>query len=153
MMRDIQQYVTELPLESRMFFSLVDATARLIGFSEKYWSSKGLNGARIRLLVEIAKAGGTILPSVLASRIGVTKANISALLVPLEKLGYLASSDHPEDGRKRMIVLTPVGESLLWDVLPGNRSVIAARMKGLKEEEKRQLIALLGKLQEGERTR
>lgn len=151
-MNDIQRYVTELPLEARTFFSLVDATARLIGFSEKYWSSKGLNGARIRLLVEIAKAGGTILPSDLAARIGVTRANISVLLVPLEEAGYLTSSDHPEDGRKRIIVLAPEGERLLRDVLPGNRSVIASRMEALNDEEKVQLLTLLGKLQKGTAT-
>jgi DNA-binding MarR family transcriptional regulator len=148
-MKDIQQYVTELPLEARTFFALVDATARMIGFSEKYWASKGLNGARIRLLVEIAKAGGTILPSVLAARIGVTKANISVLLGPLEQLGYITSASHPEDGRKRTIVLSPEGESLLWDVLPGNRAVTAARMEGLNDQEKMQLLGLLGKLQKG----
>ncbi|QJD86096.1 MarR family winged helix-turn-helix transcriptional regulator [Cohnella herbarum] len=148
-MKNIQQYVTELPLEARTFFTLVEATARLIGQSEKYWASQDLNGARIRLLVEIAKSGGKILPSVLASRIGVTKANISLLMGPLEQLGYITIASDPEDGRKKTIVLSPEGESLLWEVLPGNRSVIATQMESLNDEEKMQLLALLGKLQKG----
>lgn len=146
-MKDIQKYVTEQPLESQTFFALVDATAKLVGASEKYWFSKGLNGARIRLLVEIAKAGGSILPSMLAAKIGVTKANISVLLVPLEQQGYIRSSTHPEDGRKRRIILTPEGENLLWGELPGNRAVIGKEMAGLNEAEMRQLLLLLNKLQ------
>ncbi len=148
-MTDIRKYVTEQPLETRTFFTLVDTTARLVGVSEKYWHSLGINGARIRLLTEIAKAEGPILPSVLAERIGVTKANITVLLAPLEEQGLVRSSGHPEDGRKRRVELTPEGESLLLEVLPGNREVVAERIRRLDEEEMRQLLALLGKLREG----
>ncbi len=143
---DIQKYVTNQPLEVQTFFALVDTTAHLVATSEKYWFSKNLNGARIRILVEIAKAGGNILPSVLAGRIGVTKANISAMLIPLEQLGYIHISNHPEDGRKRRIVLSPEGERLLLDVMPGNRETIAKNMKSLDETEMKQLLSLLHKL-------
>ncbi|GGD96211.1 MarR family winged helix-turn-helix transcriptional regulator [Paenibacillus nasutitermitis] len=148
-MSDIQDYVINQPLETQTFFALVDATARLVGVSEKYWHSRGLNGARIRLLVEIAKAGGSILPSTLANEIGVTRANISVLLVPLEKDGYIESSGHPEDGRKRRIVLAEKGERLLREELPGNRKVIASQMKGLNEEQMHELLRLFRKLQGG----
>jgi len=149
---DIRAYVAEPPLETEVFFALVDTTALLIGYSEKYWASLGLNGARIRLLVEIAKAGGSVLPSELASRIGVTKANVSVLIVPLERQGYLEIRSHPSDGRKRRIELTEEGERLLREVLPGNRRTIADRMDGLGEADKRRLIELLGKLREGSGT-
>ncbi|RAV23325.1 MarR family winged helix-turn-helix transcriptional regulator [Paenibacillus contaminans] len=145
-MKSIREYVSKHPLEVQTFFAMVDATSRLIGHSEKYWSSKGLNGARIRLLVEIAKEGGSILPSVLADRIGVTRANISVLLVPLEEQGYIQITGHPEDGRKRSIALTPEGENLLWAELPGNREVIAKNMSMLDETEMRHLLSLMSKL-------
>ncbi|RNB85146.1 MarR family transcriptional regulator [Brevibacillus fluminis] len=148
-MTTIQQYVTNLPLETETFFALVDTTARLVGVSEKYWHQQGINGARIRLLVEIAKEGGTMLPSVLAERIGVTRANISVLLHPLEQGGYIRSSDHPEDGRKRRVELTEAGEKLLWDVLPENRKVVAAQMTGLDAAEMHELLRLFRKLQQG----
>jgi len=148
-MNDIQTYVTRQPLEVQAFFALVDTTAALIGVSEKYWHAQGLNGARIRLLVEIAKAGGSMLPSALAGVIGVTKANISVLLGPLEQLGYIRTQGDPEDGRRRRIVLLPEGEKLLHDVLPGNRAVVAEQMNKLSEEEMKQLMTLVGKLREG----
>ncbi|TVX96677.1 MarR family winged helix-turn-helix transcriptional regulator [Cohnella terricola] len=143
----LQRYVSQQPLEVETFFAMVDTTAELIGNSEKYWSSRGINGARIRILVEIAKAGGTILPSVLAVRIGVTKANISVLLVPLEQQGYIRSISDPKDGRKRRILLSDEGEKLLLDVLPGNRAVIAKRMENLDADKLKLLLSLLRKLQ------
>ncbi|MFC5402590.1 MarR family winged helix-turn-helix transcriptional regulator [Cohnella soli] len=145
-MMDIREYVDNQPPKVRAFFAMVDATAHLIGLSEKYWASQGLNGARIRILVEIAKAGGTILPSVLAGRIGVTKANISVLLVPLEQLGFIRISEHPEDGRKRRVELTGEGEAILLEKLPGNRDTISTGMSSLNEAETEQLWHLLSKL-------
>jgi len=142
----IQRYVTQQPLEVEAFFAMVDTTAELVGISEKYWSSLGINGARIRILVEIAKAGGTILPSTLASRIGVTKANISVLLSPLEQQGYIRSESDPEDGRKRKIQLSEDGENLLLDVLPGNRATIMKRMENLDADELKLLMSLLRRL-------
>ena len=146
-MDDLQRYVSRQPLEVETFFALVDTTAELIGVSEKYWSSQGINGARIRILVEIAKAGSTMLPSALAARIGVTKANISVLLVPLEQQGYIHSVSDPEDGRKRRIRLSEAGEKLLLDTLPGNRAAIIQRMDKMSEDELKQLQSLLRKLQ------
>lgn len=56
-MDDLQKFVTELPLANELFFALVEATAGTVAVSEKYWQAQGLNGARIRVLVEIAKHG------------------------------------------------------------------------------------------------
>ncbi|GIP22625.1 MarR family winged helix-turn-helix transcriptional regulator [Paenibacillus sp. J22TS3] len=147
-MRNLQRYVSQQPLEVEAFFAMVDTTAELVSISEKYWSSQGINGARIRILVEIAKAGGSILPSDLAARIGVTKANISVLLGPLEQKGYIRSISVPDDGRKRKILLSEDGEKLLLDVLPGNRAAITKRMESLDANELHLLLSLLGKLQQ-----
>ncbi|GGG53193.1 hypothetical protein GCM10010918_02310 [Paenibacillus radicis (ex Gao et al. 2016)] len=146
-MKELQQYVHDLPLHSLVFFSLVEATANLVDVSEQYWKSKGLNGARIRILVEIMKEGGTILPSMLAKRIGVTKPNITLLLVPLENDGFIRRASHPQDGRKTVITITSEGQSLLLQNLPENRERIAEKMNTLEEHELKQLLMLLEKLQ------
>lgn len=148
-MEDLQGYVSEQPPKVRAFFALVETTASLIGVSEKYWQSRGLNGARVRILVELAKAGGSLLPSALAERIGVTKANISVLLVPLAREGYVRIAGDPADGRRRRATLTPEGERLLLGALPGNREVLESLMSRLDEAELRRLLELLGKLSGG----
>ncbi|MEK3835658.1 MarR family transcriptional regulator [Paenibacillus sp. FSL M7-0896] len=148
-MDDLQKIVLELPLENEVFFALVGATAGTVAVSEKYWQVQGLNGARIRVLVEIAKHGGSILPSLLAERIAVTKANISLLLTPLEKDGYITRAAHAQDGRKTVISLTEAGKRLLLEQLPGNRKAVAAVMNRLDEPELQLLLELLNKLSRG----
>ncbi|MCU6792165.1 MarR family transcriptional regulator [Paenibacillus sp. WQ 127069] len=145
-MKDLQEYVLDLPLHTVAFFSLVEATAKLVDVSERYWQAKGLNGARIRILVEIMKEGGTILPSMLARKIGVTKSNISLLLIPLEHEGLIIRASHPKDGRKTVISITSEGQSILLKHLPENRQQIADKMNVLEEQELQQLLILLNKL-------
>ncbi|MEK3982573.1 MarR family transcriptional regulator [Paenibacillus sp. FSL K6-3166] len=130
-------------------FQFSETTASLVSVSDKYWQSKGLNAERIRILVEISKQGGTISPSTLAHNIGVTKGNISLLLIPLEKEGWITRWTHTQDGRKSVISITGEGQRLLLEHLPGNRQVVAERMQGLDEQELRQLIILLEKLSNG----
>lgn len=148
-MDDLKKFVTELPLANEAFFALIGATAGAVAVSEKYWQAQGLNGARIRVLVEIAKHGGSILPSLLAERIAVTKANISLLLTPLEKDGYITRAAHAQDGRKTVISLTEAGKRLLLEQLPGNREAVAAVMNRLDEGELHLLLELLNKLSRG----
>lgn len=145
-MKDLQDYVHDLPLPTQVFFSLVEATAKLVDVSEKYWQSKGQNGARIRILVEIMKEGGSILPSMLAQKIGVTKSNITLLLAPLENEGFIHRASHPSDGRKTIISITPEGQTLLLNHLPENRAGITDKMSKLSEQELAMLLSLLSKL-------
>ncbi|WP_025691932.1 MarR family winged helix-turn-helix transcriptional regulator [Paenibacillus zanthoxyli] len=145
-MKDLQNYVLDLPLHNQVFFALVETTAKLVDVSEKYWQTKGLNGARIRILVELMKEGGTLLPSKLAQKIGVTKSNITLLLSPLENEGFIRRDPHPKDGRKSVITITSEGQSLLLQHLPENRQQIAEKMQALNEQELHQLLALLQKL-------
>ncbi|MFF2481393.1 MarR family winged helix-turn-helix transcriptional regulator [Paenibacillus sp. NPDC058071] len=148
-MNELQQYVLDLPLPNQVFFTLVETTAQLVDVSEQYWQSKGISGARIRLLVELMKEGGTLSPSVLAQKIGVTKANISLLLTPLENDGLVQRKPHAEDGRKWVISITDKGRFLLQRHLPDNRQAVANRVQALDESELTQLLFLLNKLKRG----
>lgn len=145
---DLQHYVLDLPLPALAFFTLVETTAKLVDVSESYWKSQGLNGARIRILVELMKEGGTMLPSKLAQTIGVTKPNISLLLTPLEHEGLIRRDPHPRDGRKSVITITSEGQHLLLHNLPANRQRISEKMNVLSELELKQLLGLLQKLKE-----
>lgn len=149
MKEDLQIYVQDLPMPSTVFFALVETTAKLVDHSEKYWQSQGMSGARIRILVEIMKEGGSILPSMLAERIGVSKANISLLLGPLESEQWIRREPHAVDGRKTVIIITAAGQKVLLKHLPGNRQRIEDSMRALDETEQRQLLSLLNKLRRG----
>lgn len=146
---DLQQYVLDLPLPNTVFFALVEATAKLVDLSDRYWQSQGLHGARVRILVELMKEGGTLLPSLLANKIGVTKANVSLLLTPLEQDGLIRREPHPSDGRKWVVSITAAGQTFLLRHLPENRQRVADAMNALNTQELHQLLALLAKLKNG----
>lgn len=82
----------------------------------------------------------------LARKIGVTKSNISLLLIPLEHEGLIIRASHPQDGRKTVISITSEGQSILLKHLPENRQQIAEKMNVLNEQELQQLLVLLNKL-------
>src|ERR1700744_1016983 len=51
-------------------------------------------------------AGGGATSSELAERLGVTKQASGQLIAELEKRGYVRRTDHPQGGRRRLVVLT-----------------------------------------------
>jgi DNA-binding MarR family transcriptional regulator len=50
-------------------------------------------------------------PGVLADRAGMSKQAMNQLLRSLEEVGYVARSDHPEEGRARIVHLTKRGRA------------------------------------------
>jgi DNA-binding MarR family transcriptional regulator len=52
-------------------------------------------------------------PGTLAARSGMSKQAMNQLLRSLEALGYLERSDHPEEGRARIVRLTKRGRSVM----------------------------------------
>jgi DNA-binding MarR family transcriptional regulator len=50
-------------------------------------------------------------PGMLAERAGMSKQAMNQLLRSLEALGYVARSDHPDEGRARMVRLTKRGRA------------------------------------------
>lgn len=117
-MDHLQPLVLNQPLHTQAFFTLVDTTASLVSVSDKYWQSKGLNGARIRILVEISKQGGTILPSTLAHNIGVTKANISLLLIPWRKMVGLPARTILRMVERALFQLRVKDNDYFWSIFP-----------------------------------
>jgi DNA-binding MarR family transcriptional regulator len=50
-------------------------------------------------------------PGLLADRAGMSKQAMNQLLRSLEEIGYLARSDHPDEGRARLVHLTKRGRA------------------------------------------
>jgi DNA-binding MarR family transcriptional regulator len=55
-------------------------------------------------------------PTVLAEQMGLSKQAMNDVCRQLERSGYIELRPDPEDGRARLITLTPQGEELLLDV-------------------------------------
>lgn len=88
-------------------------------------------------------------PSELADRTNVTRGTITGLLDGLEREGYVQRRNHPHDRRKITIYLTQAGKDLLFSILPEHIVRISTVLTDLSAEERKTLMALLGKIQTG----
>ncbi|MFB4164484.1 MarR family winged helix-turn-helix transcriptional regulator [Alteribacillus sp. JSM 102045] len=111
--------------------------------SNKHLKKWGLSAAQFDVLVQV----GTYQPltqNELASKLFVTKGNITQVLRRMEDLGWV---QRKQDWKKKVISLTDAGNSLFKEVVPNQEHFQASQFQGLKKEEQKQLLELLKKLQ------
>lgn len=82
----------------------------------------------------------------LASRLLVTKGNMTGLLSRLEERGLVAREPDPEDGRAHRLRLTPAGRRLAKRGLVVQKNLVDAMMGALAPKEREELRVLLTKL-------
>jgi DNA-binding MarR family transcriptional regulator len=97
------------------------------------------------VLVHLDRNAGTR-PSALAKHLGVTPSTLSATIARLEKLGYLSSTPHESDRRRRELRLTARGGEAIaaTSVLDGDR--VRAMVKKLTPAELKAAVRGLGLL-------
>ena len=97
------------------------------------------------VLVHLDQNAGTR-PSALAKHLGVAPSTLSATIARLEKLGYLSSTPHESDRRRRELRLTARGAEAIaaTSVLDVNR--VRAMMKRLTPAERKVAVRGLGLL-------
>jgi len=106
-------------------------------------------GRFLTLIVMNREPYQAINPSILAEKVGVKPATMTGLLDGLERKGLIKRLAHSEDRRKVSIRLTNTGRQILDEMLPDYYSRIAKLMVDLSENERRNLVSLLGKVNQG----
>lgn len=84
----------------------------------------------------------------LGSLLMVSRANVTGLVDRLEKRGLVRRETGSTDRRLRWACLTPEGESLIHQLLPGHHRALRRLMAGLEDSEKAELVRLLGRLRQ-----
>ena len=87
-----------------------------------------------------------IAPSVLAEKVGVTRATISTTLQRMERDGLVSVKPAESDGRGKVVRLTRQGADFMAEILPPHYLRVNKLMEKLTEAEQKQLITLLKKL-------
>ena len=87
-----------------------------------------------------------VAPSVLAAKVGVTRATISNMLQRLERDGLIELRPDKEDGRGKLAVMTMAGCSFMEEVLPAHYLRVTKLMEKITEDEQKELIRLLHKM-------
>ena len=87
-----------------------------------------------------------ISPSVLAEKVGVTRATISSTLQRMERDGLVSVKPADSDGRGKVVHLTGQGTEFMAEILPPHYLRVSKLMEKLTETEQKDLILLLKKL-------
>lgn len=82
----------------------------------------------------------------IALRINKDKSTVTALINKMVKLGYVQRVKNSNDSRITHIELTPEGEALKPLFINISNNLLETTYKGLKKEEKEELIVLLEKI-------
>jgi DNA-binding MarR family transcriptional regulator len=113
--------------------------------SERFFRAHGLNTAQFDILAQVG-AATDITQQELAAALLVTKGNISQLLSKLEQTGLVARR---QAGRTNCLSLTERGRALFQVVVPQQEALIAELLVPLSDDEQRELLRLLRKLDHG----
>lgn len=105
----------------------------------------GVSYARMRLLGAL-HCGGPKIMSGISDELGVTRRNITALVDALEEEGFVRRLPHPTDRRATVIELTEEGGRRMETLYDEHRKAVAELFAGLSDEERGELVRLLGLL-------
>lgn len=122
----------------------------LLSVFEKILAGHGLSQAGFLTLIVLNRdPGEEVTPSALAHKLGVTRATVTGLLDTLAKAGLIERVRHRADRRSVLVRLTGAGRRRLDRMLPGYYRQITRIMAGVGEQERRALMAILRKVNEG----
>lgn len=79
---------------------------------------------------------------------GKDKSTVTALVNKLLDLGYVTRKRDPEDQRSFCVSLTPKGEAMEKVFFQISEDLMATMYKGISEEERRQLVAILRRIKD-----
>jgi DNA-binding MarR family transcriptional regulator len=113
--------------------------------SERFFRTHELNTAQFDVLAQVGAARG-MTQQELADALLVTKGNISQLLSKLEQAGMITRQ---QTGRTNCLSLTEQGQALFELVVPQQEALIADLLTPLSDDEQRELLRLLRKLDHG----
>lgn len=108
---------------------------------------QGLTHAQFDVIAQVGSARGPTQQE-LADRLLVTQGNVCQLLDGLAKKGLV---ERRREGRSNHLFLTSRGQDLFEQVVPDHESWQAQRMSALSDEEQRDLLRLLRKLDRSQR--
>ena len=91
----------------------------------------------------------TSTPSVLAEKLGVSRATMTGLLDGLEQGGLVQRILVPEDRRSVKVRLTEAGQARLDAVMPDYYTRLRQCMQGLSEQQRNDLQMILGVIDQG----
>jgi DNA-binding MarR family transcriptional regulator len=96
--------------------------------------------------LEHLDAIGGLTPGELGHRLGLTSGGVTALTGRLIDAGWVVREQHPEDGRMRLLTITPEGVERLREHMEPVREPVDEALAGLRPDEADVLVRVLNAL-------
>lgn len=135
-MNESMKQKSELPLALRAAYMALHRS------TEAKFSEHGITADQFVLLLAL-KEGRTLTQRELADRISSDPSTVRAMLVLLEKNGFVQRACHPTDSRARTVALTAVGKRKLRKLWQVGQSIRDEMYGATTPEEAKILIRLL----------
>jgi DNA-binding MarR family transcriptional regulator len=95
----------------------------------------GLHLASAQALAVLEGAPGPLTPNEISAHLHLTSGSVTTLLDGLERRGLIGREQHPEDGRKVLVSITPQGRALVDEYLPETVAIQTALLSALSDDE------------------
>jgi DNA-binding MarR family transcriptional regulator len=96
--------------------------------------------------LEHLDASGGLTPGELGHRLGLTSGGVTALTGRLVEAGYIARDRHPDDGRMRVLTLSPLGTERLREHIAPVREPVDEALAALPPADAELLAEMLDRL-------
>jgi DNA-binding MarR family transcriptional regulator len=111
---------------------------------DRHAAGYGLSDAKLEVLEVLRRREGRhACLHTLGDELGVTRPNVTKLVDGLERGGLVERLPHPSDGRMVRAHLTPQGEELAEEALPGRGRLVRNLWDGLDDGSLARLVELL----------
>jgi DNA-binding MarR family transcriptional regulator len=127
--------------------SLVHAAEAAQAHVETKLAVLGLSLPKLAALYQLAAAGESLPLGQLAERLACVKSNITQLIDRLEADGFVRREPDPNDRRSRLAVMTAAGRKAYDQGIRIQQDSEREIFATLTDEEGRQLVALIAKIQ------
>jgi len=150
LLRAAGKYPTLNPSASEAFLHLLRTGDMVFSTEAEFLARHGISQGRFTVLMLLnCCSDEPCTPADLAARAGVTRAAMTGLVDTLEKDGIVTRERDADDRRSILVRLTRAGRTRLEKMLPDYFACVAAIMQPLRPAERKQLVALLEKIQRG----
>lgn len=123
---------------------LLKTASELLREFERHFSEHGLSQARFLTLIVLEREDSKqLLPVEIAEKMGISKPNITRLLLSLEEDKLVKRAAHATDKRASIITITPKGSKILVSVMPGYYQIMNKAMKPIDNQSKKKFIETL----------
>lgn len=150
LLKAAERYPSLVPSANEAFLNLLRTADMVFAEKGRFLSQHNISQGRFTVLMLLthACAHGTT-PAELADEAGVTRATMTGLIDTLEKDGLVTREADAHDRRTLHVRLTEQGKTFVETMIPPYFQRVASIMAPLNEPERKQLVHLLQKIQEG----